>query len=134
MNHYKVTLLAVLSLVFAQSTQAKELVREFKGSRSTTTVEFEVSAPWILDWRITTDYPAQMGIDISLVESGTGAFQGSVLKTRWPGNGVRLFQESGKFQFKVVSNIAGWTLKVEQLTRKEAEQYTPKNPISEKEQ
>ncbi|MFT5139511.1 MAG: hypothetical protein ACI9CB_001157 [Rhodothermales bacterium] len=132
MSHYKITLFAVLFLVFSQSTSAKELVREFKGSRSTTTLEFEVLAPWILDWRIKTDYPAQMGIDISLVESKTGAFQGSVLKTRWPGNGVRLFQESGKFQFKVVSNISEWTLKVEQLTRKEAEEYTPRTPKKER--
>ncbi|MFT5372191.1 MAG: hypothetical protein ACI8ZT_002476 [Bacteroidia bacterium] len=132
MSHYKITLFAVLFLVFSQSTSAKELVREFKGSRSTTTLEFEVLAPWILDWRIKTDYPAQMGIDISLVESKTGAFQGSVLKTRWPGNGVRLFQESGKFQFKVVSNISEWTLKVEQLTRKEAEEYTPRAPKKER--
>jgi hypothetical protein len=103
-----------------------ELVREFRGSRSTQTAEFEVRAPWILDWRMVTDYPGQMGVDIALVEARTGAFQGSVLKTKWPGNGVRLFDEGGRFQFKVVSNLAEWTLKVEQLTRKEAEQYKPR--------
>ena len=113
-------------LLISGLADAADLVREFRGSRSTTTVEFEVRAPWILDWRTVTDFPGQMAVDISLVTAGTGAFQGSVLKTKWPGNGVRLFETSGKYQFKIVSNLAEWTLKVEQLTRKEAEQYAPK--------
>lgn len=114
-------------LVFASfQLVAAERIKEFRGSRNTDTLEFEVRAPWILDWRVVTDYPGQMAVDISLVEARTGAYQGSVLKTKWPGNGVRLFQESGKFQFKVISNLSEWTLKVEQLTREEAEQYTPR--------
>ena len=118
--------LALSILLVSEIAIAEELVREFRGSRSTYTAEFEVRAPWLLDWRISTDFPGQIGIEISLVEAGTGAFQGSVLKTKWPGNGVRLFQESGKFQFRINSNLAEWTLKVIQLTREEAEQYTPK--------
>jgi hypothetical protein len=105
---------------------AKEPVREFRGSHTTETLEFEVNAPWLLDWRLGTDYPGQMGVDITLIEAGTGAYQGNVLKTKWPGNGVRLFNESGKYQFKIVSHLANWTLKVEQLTPEEAEQYTPR--------
>ncbi|MBT8063223.1 MAG: hypothetical protein KJO85_11110 [Gammaproteobacteria bacterium] len=120
----KTCMLVALGLPLA--SQAGELVREFNGSRSTDTVEFEVRAPWILDWRMVTDYPGQMAVDISLVDARTGAFEGSVLKTKWPGNGVRLFHNSGRFQFKVISNLANWTLKVEQLTPEEAEQYTPR--------
>jgi hypothetical protein len=37
-----------------------------------------------------------------------------------------LFEEGGRFQFKVVSNLSDWTLKVEQLSRAEAEQHTPR--------
>jgi len=125
-RHFTYLVTFIGMLLFSECLLAKELVREFRGSRATTTVEFEVRAPWILDWRISTDYPGQMAADISLVQAGTGAFEGSVLKTKWPGNGVRLFQESGKFQFKVISNLASWTLKVEQLTRAEAEEYTPR--------
>lgn len=120
------TILLLASLSMAGGAHASEPVREFHGSRSTETLEFEVRAPWILDWRMVTDFPGQMAVDISLLEAGTGIYQGSVLKTKWPGNGVRLFNEGGKFRFKVHSNLAEWTLKVEQLTREEAEQYTPK--------
>jgi len=115
-----------LALVSAGRASAAETVSEFRGSRSLETAEFEVRAPWILDWRMVTDFPGQMAVDISLVEAGTGVYQGQVLKTKWPGNGVRLFNEGGKFRFKVISNLAEWTLKVEQLTREEAGQYTPR--------
>ncbi|NIP18032.1 MAG: hypothetical protein GWM87_07655, partial [Xanthomonadales bacterium] len=68
-------------------------------------------------------------VDVTLVRAGTGVFEGSVLKTRRPGNGVRLFQEGGTFQFQVNSTLANWSLRVEELTRAEAETYTP---LSEK--
>jgi len=116
----------ILIVAAAGTCEAAETVREFHGSRSTTTAEFEVRGPWILDWRMVTDFPGQMAVDISLVDARSGSFEGSVLKTKWPGNGVRLFEQGGHFQFKVISNLADWTLKVEQITREEAEQYTPR--------
>lgn len=120
------TALLLTSLFATTLAAAAETVREFRGNRSTTTAEFEVQGPWILDWRTSTDYPGQMAVDISLVAAPTGAFEGSVLKTKWPGNGVRLFEQSGRYQFKVVSNLAEWILRVEQVTRQEAELYTPR--------
>jgi len=123
-----ISCLLLATIIMGSQAFGAERVSEFRGSRSTDTAEFEVRAPWILDWRVSTEYPGQMAVDISLVDAATGAFQGSVLKTKWPGNGVRLFQESGNFQFKVISNLSEWTLKVEQLTREEAEQYTPRKP------
>ena len=113
----------VITLIFiSESIIAKEMVREFRGSRSTTTAEFKVRAPWILDWRVRGEYPGSLAVEVSLVEAGTGVHQGIALKTKWQGNGVRLFDQSGTFQFKVISNLAEWTLKIEQLTRAEAEE------------
>ncbi len=126
MSRFGLTVLFGVLLSFSGNVVSEELVREFRGSHSTETLEFEVEAPWLLDWRISTDYPGQMGIDISLIEAGTGGYEGAVLKTKWPGNGVRLFDEGGKYQFKIVSHLSNWTLKVKKLSREEAELYTPK--------
>lgn len=106
--------------------EAAELVRQFSGDRSTQTVEFEVEAPWLIDWRVNSDFPSSMGIAVALV-SASGAYKGRVVKTKAPGNGVRLIQEGGRFSFKVDATLASWTLKVEQLTPEEAELYTPKS-------
>ncbi len=115
--------LAVCAL--ASPIQAGELVRQFSGDRSTQTAEFEVAAPWLLDWRVNSDFPSSMGISVTLVNAN-GAYEGLVLKTKAPGNGVRLIQQGGRYSFKVDATVANWSLKVEQLTREEAELYTPK--------
>ena len=106
---------------------AEELVREFNGDRSTQTGEFEVSAPWILDWRVTGEYTEEMAVDVSLVRAGTNVHEGNVLKTRAPGNGVRLFSQGGRYLFRVDSTLANWTLRVYQLREEEAKLYTPKD-------
>jgi hypothetical protein len=117
--------LGFAALVLAGQAQAAELVRQFSGDRSKQTVEFEVEAPWLIDWRVNSDFPASMGISVVLLNAN-GAYEGLVAKTKTPGNGVRLMEESGRYSFKVDATVANWTIKVEQLTQAEAELYTPK--------
>jgi hypothetical protein len=127
----KVLLIFVVVLVAGNVTDgnAEELIREFSGSRSTETAEFEAKAPWLIDWRVNSEYPSTMGISVSLAYGVTGYYAGKVFKTKTPGNGVRLIQESGRFRFKVDAAVADWTLKVIQLTPEEAAQYTPKENL-----
>ena len=99
---------------------------EFKGTTSTVTGEFEVQAPWILDWRIYTDYPQSMSVEIALLNANTGMHDGQVLQTKQVGNGVKLFQQSGAYKLRVDSDLARWHLLIRELTADEAEQYTPK--------
>lgn len=120
-------ILAMFLAAAAVPVQAEQLVREFSGSRSMDTAEFEVEAPWVADWRVNSDFPSSMGIAIVLVEAGTGVHHGRIVKTKSPGNGVRLMDMSGSFRFKVDAAVANWTIKVFQLTDKEAEQYKPRN-------
>lgn len=122
-------LLALILTAAVFPVHAEELVREFSGSRSMDTAEFEAEAPWIADWRVNSDYPSSMGIAIVLMEAGTGVHHGRIVKTKSPGNGVRLFDQSGSFRFKVDSAVANWTIRVIELTEDEAELYTPRNAI-----
>lgn len=120
---------AFLTLFLAMDASAEQLLREFSGSRSTETVEFEVKAPWLVDWRVNSDYPSSMGIAVTLAYGGTDAFAGKVFKTKSPGNGLRLIEEGGRFRFKVDATITDWTLKVIQLSPEEVEQYKPKKVL-----
>jgi hypothetical protein len=112
---------------FAPDVISKELIVEFNGSESKNTAEFEVQAPWIVDWRTRGDYPGQMAVQIDLVSAPVGEYIGKIIVTKYVDNGVRLFKESGRYRFQVNSTLASWTLRVEQLTRKEAETYIPKS-------
>ena len=120
-----VMMLVMLSLPGA--AMAEQLIDTFRGSRSTSTLEFEVRAPWILDWRVSGDGNRVAAVDVALFNAANGQHEGSVLKTKYPGNGVRMFDQSGRFYFRVDSALMEWTLKVIQLTPEEAELYTPKN-------
>ncbi len=119
--------LAVVSLVLVATTvSGSQLVREFRGDKDGTTPEFTVEAPWILDWRLDADYDQLVALDVTLIEAKTGRHVGQVLHTKRKGNGVRLFDQGGTYQFRVSGTLARWTLKVKQLTPEEAEGYTPR--------
>ena len=129
MNRFLASLTVLVTLCcFAANAYSKELIREFKGSDSKTTTEFEVQAPWIVDWRTNGDYPGQMAVEVNLA-TVTGEYLGKVFITKYVDNGVKLFNESGTYVFQVNSSLANWALRVEQLTRKEAEAYKPKERI-----
>ncbi len=118
---------ALMLILSAVSASAEELIVEFKGSGNRTTAEFKVRGPWILDWRINSDYTRMLAFDLDLVDGRTGVLKGSVLRTKNLGNGVRLFNQSGSYRFRINGSFIDWHLKVKQLTPAEAELYTPRN-------
>jgi hypothetical protein len=120
--------IAILTALLLASIQARgeELVKEFRGTGNTTTATFVVDAPWLLDWRLDGDYDALIALDISLVEANTGRHVGRVLHTKRKGNGLKLFNEAGRYQLRISSTLARWTLKIKQIQPEEAELYTPR--------
>jgi len=121
-------LITIVAVMLAMPASAGELVRQFSGSRDTTTAIFTVESPWLLDWRVDGDYDTMVAIDVTLVEARTGRYVGRVLHTKRRGNGLKLFNESGSYQLKISTTLARWTIKIEQLTPDEAEAYAPRNP------
>ena len=123
---YLVIVLLLLSGI-APSASAEQLIKEFSGSRSTITPEFDVQAPWIVDWLVSGELSKVVAVDIAMFNAKTGAYEGKLLQTKTAGNGVRMFNESGRYYFRVDATMMNWNLKVIQLTPEEAEQYKPKS-------
>lgn len=120
-----IIILAVSLLSF--NAGSKELIKQFSGSGNATTDWFEVQAPWILDWRANSEFQGSMALEISLVDGNTGFHQGLLVQTKRPGDGIRLFNTSGRYRFRVSATLARWTLIVEELSREEAKLYTPRD-------
>ena len=60
-------MIVALSPFVAHVAQAEELVRKFSGSRTTETADFDVKAPWLIDWIVNSEYPDSMGLAVALV-------------------------------------------------------------------
>jgi len=118
--------IAVLAALLVTDAGADSLVREFKGNDDTVTTAFTVEGPWLLDWRLDADYDQMMALDVWLVDAETGFAVGRVLEKKYRSNGVRLFEDGGRYKFRVSTTLGRWSLKVRQLTPEEAEAYTPK--------
>ena len=67
---------AALAVLLSSAVNSKSVVREFSGSKGVTTVPFTVDGPWLLDWRLDTDYEQFAALDIVLIEAGTGRHMG----------------------------------------------------------
>ena len=97
MNRFLFSLTVLVTLwCFAANAYSKELIREFKGTGNKNTAEFEVEAPWIVDWRTHGDYPGQMAVEVNLA-TVSGEYIGKIVTTKYVDNGVRLFHESGRY-------------------------------------
>lgn len=120
-------LIVILPLAAAPAL-ASDVVREFSGTSNMTTPTFTVESPWVLDWRLNGDYDGMLALDITLVDARSGKIIGRVLHTKRKGNGVKLFNEGGRYQLRVSTTLARWNIKIEQLTEEEAELYTPRRP------
>jgi len=119
-------ILVVLLALATLPALASDVVEEFSGTNNMMTPVFTVESPWILDWRLNGDYDALIALDITLIEARTGKHIGRVLHTKHKGNGVKLFNEGGRYQLRVSATLARWNIKIEQLTEEEAELYIPR--------
>ncbi len=118
-------LLMALLILSAIPASAADLVREFRGSADEVTAEFSVTAPWLLEWRVGSDYPEVTGFELYLVDAVSRLMKGRILRIKRTGNGTKIFSDSGRFRFRVSSGFANWHLKVIELTREEAAEYVP---------
>lgn len=119
-------LICLALLMMSAVAPTEETVVEFSGTGNRTTAEFKVDSPWILDWIINSDYDKMVSFDLDLVDAKTGVLVGNILRAKALGNGVRMFNTSGTYRFRINASFVRWNLKVKELTAEEAELYTPR--------
>ena len=117
--------LVILGLLLSTSAFSARVVAEFDGSQSTTTRSFKVNGPWLLTYRIRSDYPSQTAFELGLLDNDKGFYDSRIMKIKYTTSGLKLFNKSGRFSFRVTAEFADWHLKVEQLTQEEADAMVP---------
>ena len=119
------TALGAALLVAASGASAEEVVARYSGSGSGNTPEFEARAPWIMEWVVSGEEGQYEVIEIGLVNASTGQYEGVAVKSKMAGSGVRLFENSGHYYFRIASSLMNWHINVIELTEDEAKQYQP---------
>lgn len=125
----KVCSFVAVALVVATAPMAngaEELVKKFEGTDSTITTSFSVNGPWLLDWRVNSDYTRFMAVDIILLDAETGLQVGRVKHKKEPDNGLRLFDQGGRYKIRIDASHTRWQVKIIQISKADAELYTPK--------
>ena len=79
-----------------------------------------------LDNHLEMDLLLYISVDLDLVDGATGVLKGNIIRAKSLGNGVRLFEDGGKYRFRINASFIRWHLKVQELTKDEAKLYTPK--------
>ena len=100
------------------AVQGQGVVAEFSGNSNTTTRELEVQAPWIMEWRVTGNYTGSVGFELMLLDGKTRMHKGVILRLRHRNNGVKLFNESGSFRFRISSGLANYSIKVQEISER----------------
>jgi hypothetical protein len=122
------TAVFILLWLAVSSAGSAGVVREFSGTSSITTADFEVNGPWILDWRANGDFPAMLGFEASLINARTGKHLGQIVKiSDRPGDGVKLFEQGGRYRIRIDSTLARWHIKIEEIRKQDLDLYTPKS-------
>lgn len=131
-RHRRLTCFLALLSFAPGAGLADGLVKEFQGREDATTEAFEVEAPWLLHWRVGSDFPKALGFEVSLLDGTTGMHAGRVLRRKQTGNGIRLFSTGGRYRFRIDSKFGLWSLIVEEISAEEAERYKPaRRPLIE---
>ncbi len=119
---YRSVLIAGLVMLIAAPASAAELIREFSGDRDQTTAEFEIQSPWILEWRVGSDFPQSTRFELWTVDAMSGYSISRVIKIKKTGSGTKLFTtESGRMRLRVSASYADWRLKISEITQAEAD-------------
>ncbi len=117
---------AVVVAFVPAANGSEQLIREFQGTTSTITASFSVNGPWLLDWRVNSNYSRFMAIDIVLLDAENGLQVGRVKHRKQPDNGLRLFENGGRYKIRIDSSHTRWQVKIIQISKADVELYTPR--------
>lgn len=83
------------------------------GSGRTPVVTFD--GPWLAEWTTTSEQPLLASIEIRLYDADNGEYLGDVVEMKGIGNGVKLFENPGRYEFVIVGTFVNWDIRVDDV-------------------
>ena len=77
MRSLKSLLASVVLAGLSQPSIGAETVARYEGTGDSYTAEFDAKPPWLLTWRVSSDYPDSVGFELSLVDATSRHAEGA---------------------------------------------------------
>lgn len=81
---------------------------------------FTVEGPWLIDWKAHSEFPLLAYFELRLLDAGTGNPVGVVAQLEGRGQGLKMFEEPGTYQFEVISRDAEYEITVSEISESQA--------------
>jgi len=106
----------LVATVFAAIAGAEPGSVKFSGHDSSTTKDFEVRAPWLLDWQVKSEFPELATFVLRLEDAASGQLLGIVTDFAGTGRGLKLFRKSGSFRLETIGQNADWSVEITEIS------------------
>lgn len=100
---------------------AQAVVERFAGSGPGSTETFTVEGPWLLNWRVGSEFPLLAHLEVHLYEEPSGRFVGLAVNYSGVGSGQKIIAEGGQYRIVVAGRSMDWAVEVEEARREVAE-------------
>ena len=90
-------------------------IAKFSGHNSEQTVEFDVKAPWLVDFEVNSEFP-DLATTVIRLEDTSDQTIGTVAGFRGTGRGLKLFRTSGRYRLDIASETTEWRIEITEIS------------------
>jgi hypothetical protein len=98
-----------------------QTVDRFSGRGPGGTGAFSVEGPWLLSWRVGSEFPMLAHLELHLYEEPSGRFVGLAVNHTGVGSGQKVIAEGGRYRIVVVGRSMDWAIVIEEARNEIAE-------------
>ncbi len=101
-------------------------IAKFSGHNSEQTAEFDVKAPWLVDFEVNSEFP-DLATTVIRLEDDSDQTLGTAAAFRGTGRGLKLFRTSGRYRLDITSETTDWRIEISEISEtwaKRLEQMT----------
>lgn len=113
---------ALLAMSCAMAAIAEPPRFTFTGSGTGLTPEFEMDAPWLIDWRADSEFPRVTTIEFRLQDARSGQLLGIINQAEGSARGLKLLDDVGRFRVQVNAEDVSWKIDIMQVSGERAAQ------------
>lgn len=125
-KYLRVVLLALAVMPLGMVMAGEPQALKFSGSGNGSTPVFQVTAPWLIDWRALGEFPRVSFVEFRLHDASSGKIIGIINQSEGGARGLKLMEQLGTFRIEVSAGTVDWSIDIIQVSAERASQLKDK--------